>query len=163
MEDFDAGGERARHWIPMIWCMLAAGALKAPAHQSLQRVFASTLFPADKKTSLKHPTISSILITALMLGERGRGCSGGEGGGGAAWPDWHIFITPPTQSCLFGNWLFLNFIFEFNKHGNLNRLIRFCSSVPSCVIKIGSNWFFSFLLCMKAPSKKKKKKVSILQ
>lgn len=46
---------------------------------------ASTLFPADKKTSLKHPTIFSILITALHGEERrmvhGSGGGGGRGGG----------------------------------------------------------------------------------
>ncbi len=46
-------------------------------HTNVSSVFsASTLFAADKKTSLKHPAIFSILITALhgverMVYERG--------------------------------------------------------------------------------------------
>lgn len=100
---------------------------------SLSSVFsASTLFPADKKTSLKHPTIFSILITALH-GE------GVEDGGWECWwgkPDLIGSSHPPRP---FWKRLFLNFIFEFNKHGNLNRLIRFCTTVPDYIIKIGSN------------------------
>lgn len=48
-------------------------------------------------------------------------------------------IGPSHPSRPFGKQLFLNFLFEFNKHGNLNRLIRFCTTVPDYVIKIGSN------------------------
>lgn len=109
-------GKEARHWIPIIRCMLAAGWLWAPAvHTNLPSAFtASTLLPADKKTSLK--TSNHILHTNYSITWRGA-----EDMGemevvvvvmGAAWPELCLILLPPRP---FRTWLFLNFIFEFEQ------------------------------------------------